>query len=346
MSTSAATCAVVFKAYNWDRFVERQARRLAEAAGSMDFYVLIDETAGPAGPIPFERVIRFTCADLEAAGLAMRFGAGAVLWWNPDYAHYQFLTHCPAYDYYLFVEYDCLVQCSLEKFVARGMEKGADLIALPISKTFDRWHWKPYQRDVYPFGEAVLALLNVCFHSSRALKLLHQRRLAMDSDPEVRHWPSSELFVPSEVVRAGMTWLSLANFGDVSHYDWFPPTLDEDLVAADGDTFLHPVPRSRALHRLDALKPRLLAAGGELEPCSFLRFPREEYTKLVGPSARKGSAVKRIQHKLIRLANPTGCRNGAAPGPLPPQRSKFRRAFETLGFSLATQGSPVFPSHS
>jgi hypothetical protein len=298
MSTSAATCAVVFKAYNWDTFVERQARRMAAAAGSMDFYVLIDETAGPVGPIPFERVIRFTCADLEAAGLAMRFGAGGVLWWNPDYAHYQFLTHCPAYDYYLFVEYDCLAQCSLESFVARGVAEGADLIALPISKTFDRWHWMPYQRDVYPFHEARLALLNVCFHSSRALKLLHRRRLAMGSEPGSRHWPSSELFVPSEVVRSGMTWLSLANFGDVSRYDWFPPTLEEDLVAANGDAFLHPV-----LDRERYIASMLLNRGslppGELNR-ALSRFPREEYTKLIGPSARKG-ALKRIQHRLIRF---------------------------------------------
>ena len=39
-----------FKAYAWDGFVERQARRLAEAAGALDFYVLVDETGGPAGP--------------------------------------------------------------------------------------------------------------------------------------------------------------------------------------------------------------------------------------------------------------------------------------------------------
>jgi hypothetical protein len=118
----------------------------------------------------------------------------------------------------------------------------------------------------------------------------------MDSDPEVRDWPSSELFVPSEVVRAGMTWLSLADFGDVSHYDWFPPTLDEDLAAADGDTFLHPV-----LDRRRYIASMLLNRGslppGELNR-ALSRFPREEYTKLVGPSARKG-AVKRIQHKLI-----------------------------------------------
>jgi hypothetical protein len=296
MSTSAPNCAVVFKAYNWDRFVERQARRLAEAAGSMDFYILMDETGGPVGSIPFERVIRFTCADLESAGLPMRSGSGGVLWWNPDYAHYQFLTQCPSYDYYLFVEYDCLVQCSLEKFVARGVAQGADFIALPISKTFDRWHWMPYQPDVYSSGEARLALLNVCFHSSRALKLLHQRRLEMDSDPGVRHWPSSELFVPSEVVRAGMKWLSLAGFGDVSRYDWFPPTLEEDLAAANGDAFLHPV-LDRRRYLASMLLNRGSLAPGELNR-ALSRFPREEYTPLIGPSARKG-AVKRLQHKLI-----------------------------------------------
>src|ERR1700722_8513915 len=293
-----SSCAVVFKAYAWDEFVERQARRLAEVAGSLDFFVQIDETGGPVGPIPFERVIRFTCADLEAAGLAMRFGAGGVLWWNPDYAHYQFLTHCPAYDYYLFVEYDCLVQCSLENFVARGVAQGADLIALPISKTFDRWHWMPYQRDVYPFHEARLALLNVCFLSSRALKLLHHRRIAMDSDPGVRHWPSSELFVPSEVVREGMTWLSLASFGDVSRYDWFPPTLEEDLVAANGDAFLHPV-LDRGRYLASILLNRGSLPPGELKR-ALSRFPGEEYTTLMGPSARKG-APRRVQPKLISL---------------------------------------------
>ena len=296
MSTSAPNCAVVFKAYNWDKFVERQARRLAEAAGSMDFYVLIDETGGPVGRIPFERVMRFTCADLEASGLAMRYGAGGVLWWNPDYAHYQFLTQCPGYDNYLFVEYDSLVQCSLEKFVARGVAQGADFIALPISKTFDRWHWMPYQRNVYPSGEARLALLNVCFHSSRALKMLHRRRLAMDYDPGVRRWPSSELFVPSEVVRAGMKWVSLADFGDVSHYDWFPPTLEEDSAAVDGDAFLHPV-LDRKRYIASMLLNRGSLAPGELDR-ALSRFSREEYTKLVGPTARKG-AVKRLQHKLI-----------------------------------------------
>src|ERR1700689_1352444 len=134
MTTTAPRCAVVLKTYAWDEFAERQARRLAEAAGSLDFFVSGEETNGPAGPIPFEHVVRFTCDDLAAAGLPMRYAVGGVLWWNPDYAHYQFLEQNPNYDYYLFVEYDCVLQISLEQFVIRAASQEADFVALPITK--------------------------------------------------------------------------------------------------------------------------------------------------------------------------------------------------------------------
>ena len=298
LTATVPRCAVVFKTYAWDGFVERQAQRLAEAAGALDFYISVDETGGPVGPIPFERVIRFTCAELAAAGLPMRFAVGGVLWWNPDYAHYQFLTQCPDYDYYLFVEYDCVVQCSLEQFVVRAMARGADLIALPIARPFKLWHWMWYQRNVYPAGEVKLALLNVCFLSARALAMLHQRRLAMKSDESLGSWPSSEVFLPSEVVKAGMTWLSLADFGDVSHYDWFPPTMEEDLLPANRATFLHPV-LDRRRYVTSMLQNRGSLPPGELKR-ALGRFRREEYAKLVVPLARKG-AVRRIQHKLLKL---------------------------------------------
>ncbi len=303
MSTNSPRCAVVIKTYAWDEFVERQAQRLAEAAGGLDFYVSVDETNGPVGPIPFERVVRFTCAGLSVAGLPMRYSVGGVLWWNPDYAHYQFLSQYPDYDYYLFVEYDCVAQCSLEQFVVRAAGRGADFVALPITRPFSKWHWMPYQRDVYPAGEVKLALLNVCLFSSAALNQLHQRRLSMHADPSMRQWPSSEVFVPTEVSRAGMTWLSLAEFGDVSHCDWFPPTMEEDLSPSDHDTFLHPV-LDRRRYVSSMLHNRGSLAPGELDR-ALARFRREEYAKLIWPAARQG-AVRRIQHKLLRLRQEVG----------------------------------------
>ena len=290
-------CAVVFKAYAWDAFVERQAQRLAAAAGSLDFHVQIDETNGAVGPIPFERVERFTCADLEASGLPMRFGLGGVLWWNPDYAHYQFLQHHPDYDYYLFVEYDCVVQCSIEEFVRRAAAQQADLVVSPITQSFDTWHWRAYQRDVYPRPEVRLSLLNVTLHSAAGLRLLHQRRLAM-AHASFEGWPSSEVFVPTETARAGMKTLSLAEFGDLSRCDWFPPTLEEHLPQFGGASFLHPVLDRRryiasVLHNTGSLPP------GGLKR-ALAGIPREEYAKLLWPAAR-GRAERRVRHKLLRV---------------------------------------------
>jgi hypothetical protein len=295
MTNTVPNCAVVFKAYSWDGFVERQARRLAEASRDMDFYVSLDETGGPAGPIPFKRVIRFTCAALEAAGLAMRAPVGGVLWWNPDYAHYQFLEQCPNYDYYLFVEYDCVVQCSLDQFVIGAASRGADLVALPMLSGFDEWHWTPYQRNVYAPNEVGRALLCVSLYSSRALTMLYQRRLAMSSDPFATEWPNSELFVPTEVLRAGMTWLSLQDFGDVTRYAWFPPTLEEDLPSDIGNIFVHPV-LDRRRYISSMLDNRGSLAPGQLRN-ALSRFPRQEYAHLVWQSVRKG-AVKALRHKI------------------------------------------------
>ena len=148
--------------------------------------------------------------------------------------------------------------------------RGADLVALPISWPFELWHWMPYQRDVYPPGEVKLALLNVCFLSSPALQPIASAAARHESDPSIRGWPSSEVFVPTEVVRAGMTWLSLADFGDVSHYDWFPPTLEEDLRPADGDAFLHPVLDRR---RYLALCCITVARSGRRTGACTLPFP-------------------------------------------------------------------------
>ena len=303
MTVTVPRCAVVFKTYAWDEFVERQARRLAEAAGPLDFYVSADETNGPVGPIPYGRVIRFTCAELAAAGLPMRFGVGGVLWWNPDYAHYQFLQECPDYDYYLFVEYDCVVQCSLLQFVVRAVSQGADLVALPISRPIGKWHWMPYQRNAFPPDEVKLALLNVCFLSSPALRRLQQRRLAMMANPTRRAWPSAEVFVPSEVVRAGMIWQSLAEFGDVSRYEWFPPTLEEDLRPTDCDAFLHPV-LDRQRYVFSMLQNRSSLSAGELDH-ALSRFPRGEYAKLLLPAARKRN-IRWFQHKVVRLRDEFG----------------------------------------
>jgi hypothetical protein len=299
MNNTKPTCAVVFKAYGWDPFIERQARRLAEASGAMDFYVSLDETGGPAGPVPFERVIRFTCGELETLGLAMRSPVGGVLWWNPDYAHYQFLTQRPDYDYYLFVEYDCVAPSSLEDLVARAHAAQADLVAMPMRSDIQKWHWTPYQRTVYPSGRLGRALLCLSLYSSKALHLLYERRRAMAADASLLEWPNSELFVPTEIVRRGLKWLPLEDLVDCSRYVWFPPTLEEDLPQGIRRQVLHPVlDRRRYLNSM-------IDNRGSLEPGqlkkSLARFPRHEYAHILWKSARKG-AIKSFRYQVKKQA--------------------------------------------
>jgi hypothetical protein len=94
-----------------------------------------------------------------------------------------------------------------------------------------------------------------------------------------------------------MTWLSLADFGDVSNYEWFPPMLEEDLTPGDGDTFLHPV-LDRRRYVSSMLNNRGALPPGELDR-ALSRFRREEYAKLIWPATRK-AMVRRIQHKIVQ----------------------------------------------
>jgi hypothetical protein len=241
-------------------------------------------------------VMRFTCGDLARSGLAMRSPAGGVLWWNPDYAHYQFLEQRPDYDYYLFVEYDCVPPSSLEEFVLRAQSARADLVAMPMYSDVRKWHWTPYQRNVYPSGQIGRALLCLSLYSSRALNLLFERRREMSADASLLEWPNSELFVPTEILRGGMTWLPLEELGDCSRYVWFPPTLEDDLPTGERQGFLHPVlDRRRYLNSM--IDNRGSLAHGELKR-ALKRFPRHEYAHIVWKSARKGAAkVLRYQFK-------------------------------------------------
>ena len=168
---------------------------------------------------------------------------------------------------------------------------------MPMESKFHEWHWWPYLRNIYRPDEVDRALLCVCFHSSSALKLLYQRRLEMSADPSVAEWPNSELFVSTEVVRAGISWLPLADFADLSNYGWFPPTLEEDLRPGAGNTFLHPV-LDRRRYISSMVNNRGSLQPGELDR-ALSRFPREQYAHIIKPSARKG-AIQAMRHKLRR----------------------------------------------
>ncbi len=234
--------AVVFKTYTWDSFIERQAHRFLDAIGDGgDFFISVDETNAQFPNLPFDRVVRTSNAKLINHGLANRFEKGSLIWWNADYPHYTFHHEHGEYDYYLFAEYDTVIQTPIDTLMARIAAAQADFVGMPIREPLQEWFWSAPHRQVYPADQLRGTLNCVSIFSNRALALLSRRRLEMTNDATVPYWPSSEVFVPSEIERAGYVSRSIEEFGDASAYDWYPPTLEDDLSKLPDRVFLHPV---------------------------------------------------------------------------------------------------------
>ncbi len=294
----------MFKTYNWDNFVHRQAIRCADVVGTGDFFISVDETNGSVGPIPFDRVIRTSNAQLIASGLPDRFEKGSLLWWNPDYVHYQFHDLHPDYDYYMFIEYDVVVQGDIEPLITRAAALDVDLVALPISTPKQDWFWTIFHRQTYPLAELQGTLNCVSVFSQRALALLGRRRREMAGGQQTRYWPSSEVFIPTEVGRAGFNQLSLDKFGDVHGYDWSPPLLEDDLPMAAGTAFFHPVldqPRYIAATLKQSVTLRSMINPRSTLRRNLARFPREAYVPLLAGAARNRLKRKFLERLIERL---------------------------------------------
>lgn len=298
--------AVVFKTYAWDAFVHRQASRCEAATGSGDFFVSIDETSGPVGLVPFDRVVRTGNAEITALGFANRFERGSLLWWNPDYVHYQFQERHPEYDYYVFIEYDVVVRTSIERLVARMAARQADLIDLPARTPKQDWFWTIYHRQTYAFEDLRGSLICLTAFSRRALQMLAGRRREMTRDDAIRFWPMAEVFIPTEIARAGYRSMSLAEFGQVDQYQWFPPALEDDLAGMDGDAFLHPVLDRRryvaAMLKSTARFRSFLYPRSRMWR-SLARFPKQEYLPMLYGAAYRRlrlSVKEKLQRRRLR----------------------------------------------
>ena len=296
--------AVVFKAYNWDDFVLRQAARLASVCGGGAFFIALDETNGTIADVPFARVFRTTEESLIGAGFADRREAGSLLWWNPDYVHYAFAERYPEYDYVIFAEYDVTVHGDLTSILMKAASLQADMVGLPIPGA---WFWRLPHRQTYALGELCGALACFSIFSRRALRLLARRRREMAAGAQTRYWPSSEAFMATEIGRAGYKLVDLAELGDVSRYAFFPPILEQDLERSGGPSFMHPV--------LD--KPRYIASllkstnglWQYFAPWSVLRrtlarFPRQDYRTDIMPAFRRRLVIRlgeTLQRARLRL---------------------------------------------
>ena len=235
--------AVLFKTHFWDDFAKRQFARLTARVGSGHVYVCIDESNGVRHDIDHDRVMRIKQDDLLSLGLPDVRTHGSLLWYSIDYLHCYFFTQHPDYAYYVTVEYDVVINHDFDDLVAKAQRDGMDFVGFPMRTPVSAWPWTPAHRPVY--GERLLAYLScAAVFSQAAMKLLLNRRLEMARQfeaGEVKFWPYTEAFIPTELDLAGLRIGSLAAYGETNAYDWWPPVAEADLDGLSQEGFIHPV---------------------------------------------------------------------------------------------------------
>jgi hypothetical protein len=288
---------LVFKTHAWDDFIERQFERYRSNCLSGDVVILADETNRPLGPIPYDRVIRTTNSELLQLGLANAYGKGGLIWWNTDYPNYLAADRLPEYDYYLFVEYDSCANLDIDSFVEAIAANGADAVALPTRQAKSSWYWTKFHERVYSYEEICGSLNCISVFSARAMQLLLARRRAHTIEHNagrLRFWPGNEVFIATEINRAGYKFASLEEFGDATQYEWHPPILEDDLYEQTG-TFLHPVlDRPRYIASLLKFEFDLSSYFISSSPLrrQLARFPARDYLPHMPAAFRRQVLVK------------------------------------------------------
>ncbi len=235
--------AIVMKTHYWDDFCDRQFARLKKSAGHADFFVAVDETIKKVGDINHDEIIRINEAELKNLGLTMATTDGSVIWYNIDYPHYVFLNKYGVYDYFVFVEYDVVANVNIDDMIETMQKEDIAYVYMPLRKDNTQWPWHPMHEQFY--GTSYPVGLS-CFSVFRkdALEYLLARRQEMGklfAKGEISFWPNNEGFIPAEIERKGFKAATLSEFGDVSKFDWWPPTDEANIGLAGENCFLHPV---------------------------------------------------------------------------------------------------------
>ena len=236
--------AVLLKIYFVDSFVIRQLERLKERAGSGDLYVIVDETKGPVGPIPHDRVIRSSEEDMIRRGFVDADPHSAMFWHSADFSLYPLIEDYPSYDHYVSVEYDAVINADLDEIVAQVAAQKVDFVGYRIEEPVSHWGWTSTVDTIYGLSDLRPYLNPISFYSRRAVELLRERRLEMSRDfrdGKITQFPLSEAFIGTELAFKGYRLGHLPDFGDTSRFTWWPPSAEVELAELAHCTFIHPV---------------------------------------------------------------------------------------------------------
>jgi hypothetical protein len=200
--------------------------------------------------IPHDRVIRMTEQTAQDEGFLLH-PKGNAFWYNTDYQLYHFIDRFPDFAYIVTVEYDVVVNTDIAAMVRQMATRKLDFIGEPVKIEPERWAWRPLVAPYYAPETQITGRL-VCFAAfSRAFALQLQtarreqtkRYLAgeMAVPDAATPWPNNEGFIGAEIQRLGVAAASLAEFGDVSCYNWKPPRPEAALPAYAAGGFIHPL---------------------------------------------------------------------------------------------------------
>jgi hypothetical protein len=301
--------AVLFKIYFLDLFVIRQLDRLKAVVGSGDLYIVADETNGAINPIPHDRVVRVTEADMIRRGFAQADPRLSMFWHSADYSLYPMIEDLPPYDYYVTVEYDAVINEDLDKLVAGIAAQKIEFAGLRTTQPVTEWEWTSSCDTIYDPAVLRPYLNAIAFYSHRGATLLRDRRLELSRrfrDGEITQFPLSEAFIATELELHGYRVGNLADFGNFSRYTWWPPTVETELDELKHCTFIHPVLEGErcadALLRPDRLQ-YLFTPGWVVQQRLARLRPRDYIPKLL-PILMNGEREKPAQLTPICLPAP------------------------------------------
>lgn len=235
--------AVLFRTHFWDAFTQRQLDRLREQVAFGTIYVLVDETNGRVDGIGHDKVIRITEQSVLDTGFA-RAGSGRLLWFNGDYPLYSFLDKHGGYDFYVQLEYDVVLNTSVDDLVDRMHQDKVDFIGLTKGEPVNEWAWLDTCRETYEASEIRYKLICLSLFSRAALQMLATRRREMSGAfkrGEISAWPFCEGFIATEIEMGNFAGAELSRYVDTSSYDTWPPFVESDLPILAESPVIHPV---------------------------------------------------------------------------------------------------------
>ena len=174
----------------------------AKIAG-VDVTFCCDERKGPVD-VGDRRKVVLDQALMARLGLLAHPNAG---WRCGDYHYYAARTALPEYDFYWLIEPDVLIHSDDPAgFFAAHADPAVDFLAMRFGPYGAHWMWEHTARDDY--ATVYGCNFPISRLSARAVDHLMQARRAASeafAGRDMRHWPNDEVFVASELMRAGFT---------------------------------------------------------------------------------------------------------------------------------------------